>query len=178
MTETTPGANATAPTYNRHLGSGLRRKQDEELQCPHCKRTAAVLKIKAYRERKGSLNDHMYLCQGLDDKGRPLGIPAMCLIPGCTRKPPPDASAWCAHYRRVHGLPIRKEFQLPQLLKIYQKHQIASFEMNGKFGLHITMQSPFTVSREIQGYYKQLEIPFNFEPDFPKVLSKYRKDFT
>ncbi|KAF2450857.1 hypothetical protein P171DRAFT_427141 [Karstenula rhodostoma CBS 690.94] len=148
----------------------------EEPTCRECRQTAHVLGIKIDRVKKGDLVAHERLCQGLDPTGKPLGLPTACLAPGCEITAD-GALAWVHHYRRVHTISISLEFTLKQLRLRYQKDLLPDFDMNAGWGSHLTKQSPFFASLEIQKLHNESSNPWSFTPKHKDVLQKFRSSF-
>ncbi|GKT61234.1 hypothetical protein ColTof4_01321 [Colletotrichum tofieldiae] len=174
------------PPLNPPIDPGHRRRsKNDAWRCKHCKRRGDEVVSKknaATGNFKGEHLVHERLCQGLDQDGRPLGLPVIC--PACIRAiatsdQEPTPKAWMNHWLRCQpGYPLNGEFTLRDIRREFSKDCLPTTDMNAKFGNILSRTVALRGDKELRQLKKQWKRDeLTAAKGADDVISQYRSDF-
>ncbi|GKT52626.1 uncharacterized protein ColSpa_12807 [Colletotrichum spaethianum] len=177
------------PPLNPPIDPGHRRKsKNDAWRCKHCKRRGDEVvseKNAATGDFKGEHLVHERLCQGLDQDGHPLGLPAIC--PACNRvigtrdrkDREPTPKMWMNHWLRCQpAYPLTDNFTLRNILQMFSKYLLPTTDMNAKFGNILSRKVALDDDKHLlhlEQQWKRDELTAAKGAD--DVISQYRSDF-
>jgi hypothetical protein len=144
-------------------------------QCQHCLQGPDALSVGT---RHGHHRYHESLCQGLDDSGKPLGLPNACVIPTCGKTGIQTSKAWYEHYK-THGISLSSDQDLQWLRCKYQADLLPNPNMNSFFGSFYSKKSTLAAFTDLAALWNEYQInpPDTAGRELPRLLRQYCQFF-